>query len=367
MICIIRVMGAALSGMESYLLRGTEVKNIQVALTGYLRVMLKGKGTEHTQHEHLRRWDNDKVHRHWGITLFAVELYVRRVRWAQEVVRKPEAHPQYLAVMFGTARFEEDMQIPRTMDESGKILETAHPWASQFTADIEALRPFEGAYEFFEQWNGTIKQLFDEKEISNLFVSIDAREVRAASLANTWAPPATSDESAPADDLADEVDEWTCDLGEAEDTPCGQKFGSRKALLAHQRQSGAPGHGWELLAYKATLTNQCPICLTTFASRQVAFQHLARSLVSKRCLVDRTRMNYRRENPKEDRLWCPLCEGDEAGTYWNDISTDADIARSALQRHIAAKRLPASEVDLLFARDGCDGGNANSRRPRRRF
>lgn len=68
------------------------------------------------------------------------------------MVAHPEQHPQYIAVMFGQARFEKDLEMPPTIDRTGHLHAEAHSWAQQLVKDIRSLQEVDDVCDFVEGW-----------------------------------------------------------------------------------------------------------------------------------------------------------------------------------------------------------------------
>ena len=74
---------------------------------------------------------------------------------------------------------------------------------------------------------------------------------------------------------------------------CGREFSNMKKLALHIRKSREGGeHGIRSPAHVLITTNCCPCCMTTFASRNVAWQHYLYAIVSGSCSADRAYFNY---------------------------------------------------------------------------
>ena len=69
-------------------------------------------------------WSNEKMRRYWRLPTAHTEARVRRLRWAQELSRRPQTHCQVLAAMFGNSPFGETRASPE-----GRIIRPVGPWA----------------------------------------------------------------------------------------------------------------------------------------------------------------------------------------------------------------------------------------------
>ena len=125
-----------------------------------------------------------------------------------------------------------------------------------------------------------------------------------------WAPPSARgliEEEREVEDgsLASGDEEYTCDLTDQHGKVCDLKFASFAALRTHQRFSRAPGHGLAVMASQAVVTNQCPLCYSTFADIPTTQVHVRGALRNGRCLVDRAHVPHEVVVPMA--LNSPLC------------------------------------------------------------
>ena len=84
------IQGAALSGLEAFVLTPRQYGMLDSAVAKVARVALKGKavlrGEEGTVHKGL---SNEEVLRHFRLTSAATELAIRRLKWMQQMARHP--------------------------------------------------------------------------------------------------------------------------------------------------------------------------------------------------------------------------------------------------------------------------------------
>ena len=112
-------------------------------------------------------------------------------------------------------------------------------------------------------------------------------EIRAQETTVRIPPPGTRTAHEP-HDIDPEPPErtWLCDLN-AEHDPlarCGAEFSSYKALAMHKRRA----HNLGLFLSRAVSFNSCPNCMSTFASRFSAINHLIRAYTIGHCPRNRS-------------------------------------------------------------------------------
>ena len=76
--------------------------------------------------------------------------------------------------------------------------------------------------------------------------------------------------------------EWRCFL-EGADGPCTACFATRAALITHQVRTRGGEHGERSVFFSGAVTNACPNCNSTFASRASAQQHVRNAWRGGRC------------------------------------------------------------------------------------
>eukprot|EP00972_Heterocapsa_arctica_P031611 4656262-Heterocapsa_arctica.AAC.1 len=65
-------------------------------------------------------------------------IRVRRIRWLQSLLRRPDHHPPLLAVLFGNIRSHPVHQLT----SMGIPTTNASPWVQQWWLDLSAMAPF---------------------------------------------------------------------------------------------------------------------------------------------------------------------------------------------------------------------------------
>ena len=103
------------------------------------------------------------------------------------------------------------------------------------------------------------------------FFAMDVTALRAASFASAWAPTDCEMQAfEERDDLVqdEDVPSFVCECRMDDGSVRGVAFPSKKQLMQHVRSTKNGTHGIRNLAAVMTGSNQCPICLSTFASRE---------------------------------------------------------------------------------------------------
>ena len=122
------VVGPILSGAEAVLYTDTDWTIFDQTMASYGRRALNGRASGKQTREDgqvvYKAWTNEKIRRFWRLPCAKTEARVRRLRWMQELSRRPTTHCQIIAAMFGDVPFEE----PRVSNQ-GRILRPITGWA----------------------------------------------------------------------------------------------------------------------------------------------------------------------------------------------------------------------------------------------
>ena len=203
-----------------------------------------------------------------------IELLVQRLKYYQAMIIYPDEHKQVIAAIFGKARFETN----DTIDAEGKLTEHASVYAKQFVADIDKAAEIVEDIKCF--WEQNVKTLFTDEYESEKFMAVDFKVIRASFNASKVPPPGISEYINESDDEeAEQIKLYKCRLKNELGTECGIMFSTKRALATHARFATEEGgeHGVLSKINDAVITNQCPYCLSTFASRLLAQRHTQRA------------------------------------------------------------------------------------------
>ena len=131
---------------------------------------------------------------------------------------------------------------------------------------------------------------------------------------------------------------FVCDLPnkDEEAQQCGKEFRTYKALAAHIRAR----HGEASKYYLYTVTNQCPFCMTVFATKNIAAWHVKKACTHPKgtCRPDRAWWMWPLKTPRS--LKCTTCEDIEFGTL------------EELQWHIRTQHLSPPVYLMMQATSG---------------
>jgi hypothetical protein len=211
-------------------------------------------------------------------------------------------HGQIIAATFVTVRFEEEENLPSTLDSTGVVQETANPFAKRLRDDVMMYHGISGTEAVFELWNlsGLSRvKLFKDEEVKQAFVILDPSCLRVAYWMDLLPASVVPDE-----DEEEEFDIFTCELLDKHGEPCGSTFKSAQSLSAQQSRMRGGQHGMVRVLREAVLTNQCPWCRSTLASRETAQAHVVRAWKYKRCRADLSGIKWEARQPPT--LSCPL-------------------------------------------------------------
>lgn len=98
-ICL--VQSAGLAGLEALSLTCAECRRIDSSTAKKLRAMERGKANWLTEQGEHRTYKNAELFRRWRLAPCAVELTIRRSRWAQSWAKHPENKLHLLTICFG--------------------------------------------------------------------------------------------------------------------------------------------------------------------------------------------------------------------------------------------------------------------------
>lgn len=238
-------------------------------------------------------------------------------KWAADTMH----YSQVLAAIFGQMECEE---CP-TVDSKANLTSTANPWATQMHNDfVELAELDEKAAELMQIAGNRVVLLFRQVQLREGMKLVNETILRAKANSVCIPPPGFAVEEASIDEIPTAEKPYVCDLCEEETA-----FVTKKALLKHANKV----HNVHNMAYRLTLTNQCAMCMSTFATTQIAAAHLHNSMRTKNCTVDASAIHCSADPhwPQHKKFECPECH---------------TIAESLpdLQRHIR-NHLP--EIDTL--------------------
>lgn len=314
-----KVVNTALANVEAFCPSPAELGQLTM-LAAYLgRRATSGAACTKGKDGQQVAMDPEAVLRHWRVCPMDLDARLRRLRWYQSMALYPSQYVQVLAAMFGCARCDSQPML----DQQGRVVSSANPWAHQAWADIYAMcSSLESAAPLQNMAGGSILAFFRLGEIRDLFVRLDLAELRSAYLSrrvpSQWTAAAAAEEHyVQGEDVREVPGGWVCSV-----EGCGWLSETRHSCILHL----AGAHGLRHLASVAAVVNKCPICMQGFSCVDSAARHLSRALVVGRCPRAAARSLAPLSVP--GTLECPLCDW-EAGSL------------QELQGHIRAGLRPA--------------------------
>ena len=281
-----KVYSPALSGTIAFFTGPAETNAYDKIILAFGRVLLQtfakwAKKCERdaaTGDDHFTALTGEKVWKAIGLVPVALEVVVQRLRWLQDMTLHQDAHAQVIGAIFGKLFLE----TSATIDGEGRPTENSNPLALAFADAVAALASIEDALPLLEDLDGRLAPLFCDELLGEDFRAIDVTQLRRAFLTKR----------AFANQRGEQEAVHRCTLTTASGATCGLLFSSANALKAHMRNAAGGEHGTRALSYALVLSNQCPLCMSTFADRKTAQNHLIGSIRFKRCYCDNTTANH---------------------------------------------------------------------------
>ena len=219
-----------------------------------------------------KAWTNGRIRRYWKLPAQKTEARVRRLRWTQELSRRPTTHCQILVAMFGDVPFEETR-----LSNLGRIIRHIAEWAERILEDIRSIKEtVYGADDLIKELDGRWMSLFCDSQEAERFQKFDMAEIWAREM-TMCIPPwcgTTKPREEEEEDEEDEEVRWTCDHHD-EEIPTYSQI----PFLDHRRRLTGVG----LLITKLFRYDVCANCESTFASTSTARNHLIRACQTARC------------------------------------------------------------------------------------
>lgn len=201
---------------------------------------------------------------------------------------------------------------PELADQEGKLTEHAHPLVRRIERDFEIIEAYgdDDVAQFFTTWASygrSWRALCLQEEVSEAMSYVAPEAVRAR-----WCHMSLLRAGHRGEDSSFESDpdapRYRCGLLSGKGEMCEREFRSRRACALHQRYGGGGmgEHGMVRPLYTVVLTNMCPWCRSTFASRVSASHHCVRSYRSGLGTMDRGAFAWTRVESADTE--CPFCE-----------------------------------------------------------
>ena len=289
--CLVR--NALLSGLECVCLKKTEVGLLERTQNWYL-CRLSRRGMKTADGEGNETWKSERMEvlrERLGIPSVQSELQARRVKWLQQIGKRPEEYLSMLAALTGTYSWDPTEQLA----EDGWASEHANPWLAQFLEDVRAVCA--ASTEVAEEvgplgWRGVFS--------SWAFLKFNSARLRGY--------VAEAERGKKEGGEAKEEEGWEGEQTSRQRCHCGREFRGKQALALHQ--FGV--HGMARIRRGMMVNNQCPWCERTFTVMDNGVtqrQHLKDRLRTGRCARRRGPAGAGLTRVEEPRsLVCPGCQ-----------------------------------------------------------
>lgn len=302
-----KVLEAGHSGLMALAPTAAQYNEIDKKACGMLRSLLMGKAFERKLGcSGGKRWTNFEVLRHWRLLPAFFEDGVRRVKWLQAMVRRPESNRQVRAAVFGGCMGFENLE------EDGQVRKDGSPSTLAFARALNFFKHISGWETFFEHWEDfkySWEALLLDKDLVETFLMADPTVLRQAFW--TCGPGPWNDlKEKYMKELQAQGVTFSCEIS-VEGVCCGATFDSFQQMVLHQMRSKKLNHGLQHPLLKFVVNNQCPVCSTPFANETVAKHHLFSSYRFRRCCPNRSAMLWEIDEPPST---CPECVGFSLGS-----------------------------------------------------
>lgn len=341
MMFVATVQGEAHSVLEAVPWSRSDCHVIDVALCKRIRVFFQGEACDKTTEGEVevlyKAMSNFQVLKRFRVCPTVLKLAVRRAGWLRGMVAQPAHHSHVIALIWGKAKFEQH----DTIDAHGFLTQQANGMAVQLQHDMDLLRSLREEETFFEEWGRhdySWRALFHD-ELVKEFMKMDFQVFRAVFYTDN-APGVVRalEKFKVVDDGADEMDlidrPYACSLECEDSTICGARFVTKCSLRMHQTHTLGGQHGERSVFYSGIVTNECPWCRSSFASREGASKHSRNAHNVGHCALDQASFPWAVVEPSS--LSCPLCD------------EQPFVSRDLLQRHLVQEHFPPAP-DLFWA------------------
>ena len=303
-LCIIfagTVVSALLSGLEALVLTADHLRQLDSIILTYGRKLMRGAACQKEVVNGVVQYKACSSRKVWDFlrlapTPTAVELRIRRLRWLQQLVRRPLLHCNVLASLFG--------RFPNDPADAPVFSVHTNPWALQLQDDVFSLSELDSGACMVECLQQDFGKLFTVCREDFLYV--DPTELRAQFFSVRIPPPGWVPDIRPElDEMVDDDDmPHVCDCTLDNGVVCGARFATLQQLAMHVRKTKSGNHGRVPEHYRAVVTNQCPWCRMVYSNIRNARIHVKSSLQHKVC---QGRGSPNVFEPKIPSLECPIC------------------------------------------------------------
>ena len=101
LVFISKAVEAALSATCALVLSKAECHGLIVRIVKMARSLLAGKACSREHEDHPRSWTSVKVLQHWKLLPLRYEDAVRKIKWLQSMLARPDERKQIIGAVFG--------------------------------------------------------------------------------------------------------------------------------------------------------------------------------------------------------------------------------------------------------------------------
>ena len=237
----------------------------------------------------------------------AAALRLRRLKWYQQWARYPKDHGAVLAAVLGTTQGERKKGITRLQEDKWICDERSTPMALQLREDLEMLSEVcADMTAWYTQRTSDLDMFTPGTDDWRQWTSLDTSVLRSF-LGSQPLAEATAEGMEQVEVI---LRPFCCDFKSVDSEGgqcrvCAERFTSMAALKAHRREK----HRITPLVSSLVISNQCPWCLSTFATRRIAADHATRATEGHGiCFVNHSAWVHDIIAPADEKLECPCCD-----------------------------------------------------------
>ena len=141
-----------------------------------MRAAMMGKAAVIDEHGLRKSIRSTEVWKRRRLCDSRTELLSQRLKWYQDTVNNQEHNRHLLATWFGRTTFEKK----NTVNEDGRITDTANAYARRFVEDMAVLSL--AGHEWLDEIKGEVWPIFKDDYYRSKFLAVDPKIVKAAKL-----------------------------------------------------------------------------------------------------------------------------------------------------------------------------------------
>lgn len=256
------VYNIGLTGMEVWVLSNRQLDCLDPKICFYGRKVMRGAGCSKSGDKKepdtkFKQITNKDVLRWLQICPFGIELRVRRLKWWQDVVKRPKLNEMLITALF-------QRKWPW-----GEVKKSQ--WELQLELDFQELVQYDDFYLLKDIVNNLFV-LFEDKELAEVFVQHDVTVIRRRFVTKEISDQKIKDVPVALKDVQDGM--YVCEVMELNGTKCQYSCNSLRGIKMHRRIK----HRVRNSVAMAAVTNQCIFCSSVSSDKQCAVDHMIRSL-----------------------------------------------------------------------------------------